>query len=225
MKLPRTILTLALLAAFIALSPSLWGQQGSNPGDIHVDREQARELYRHSAFAHGYIHGYEDGFHEGDLDLQSGHEARDLRRLKQFRDARRGYRKEFGKLANFRAAYADGFRFGYSDAFTGRDFRAVSAARRAARGLEPVPEPLPAHDGFDHGFREGYDSGKIHGEIAGRDNAQYESTPAQCTPGSAPPSGISQDFCEGYRRGYLMGYDDGYVAEGRTVESNVTARR
>jgi hypothetical protein len=220
-----TVRTSILTFTLLALAPFLAAQQGSKVSDAHVDGDQARELYRRSVFAHGYMHGYEDGFHEGDLDFQTGRDPRDLRHMKQFRDANRGYHNEFGKLSNFRTAYAEGFRAGYSDAISGRDFRAVGIVRRAADGLQPLPDPLPPHNGFDHGFREGYASGRIHGEVAGRDKARYESTPSQCAPDSRPPSGISQEFCDGYTRGYLVGYDDGYVAQGRAVESNVTARR
>ena len=120
----------AVLLLVLVNSPVLLGQQTTNSEDQHVSADRALSLYRRSVFAHGYIHGYEDGFREGDIDLQTGHDARDCKHIKEFLAADRGYRHVFGSREQFRAAYRKGFASGYTDGLARRDFRAVAAARR-----------------------------------------------------------------------------------------------
>ncbi len=222
MKVGTSILA-GLLFAVIAILP-IAAQPGQAPADGHVTQDQARELYRRSVFAHGYMHGYEDGFHLGDFDLQTGHNSRDLRQVKQFREAKSGYQRAFGNPEEFRTAYRLGFSMGYGDAMAGREFRAVRAVRRAAHGLIDPPHPGPGTSiSFDRGFGQGYESGKVHGEVAGRKQASYNSSPSACVASAHPPAGLSQDFCDGYARGYLLGYDDGYLSGGFTPELEITA--
>jgi len=224
MTMQRSMLAVELLMALFTCS-MLMAQRVALSADDHIVNDRARELYRRSVFAHGYMHGYEDGFHQGDFDLQTGHDPQDPKRLKQFRATDVGYRREFGNRDQFRAAYRKGFITGYADAMAGRDFRAVSTVRRAADGLADLAEQGDQQDGtFDHGFREGYESGQVHGEVAGRDRTSYDSSPAGCAPGLPPPAGQSQDFCDGYARGYLMGYEDGYLARRPGIEWDVTAK-
>lgn len=224
MKVGASILT-KLLFVVIAIFP-IAAQSGQNPADGHITGDRARELYRRSVFAHGYMHGYEDGFHLGDFDLQTGHNPRDLRQLKLFRDAKSGYQRAFGNEQEFRGAYRLGFSAGYGDAMAGREFRAVRTVRRAADGLIDPPDPGPSTSiTFDRGFGQGYESGKVHGEVAGRDQAAYNSTPSACVAGAHPSAGLSQDFCDGYGRGYLLGYDDGYLSRGLAPEPNITASK
>ena len=219
----KVVLTAELLITLLAAS--LLMAQAVFSADEHIVNDRARQLYRRSVFAHGYIHGYEDGFHQGDFDLQTGHNPQNVKRLKAFRAADAGHRREFGNRDQFRTAYRKGFTAGYADATAGRDFRAVSAVRRAADGLLDLPAEDDQHATFDRGFRDGYESGQVHGEVAGRDRASYDSSPIGCALGAPPPPGQSQDFCDGYARGYLMGFDDGYLARRPGIERDVTAKK
>jgi hypothetical protein len=219
MSNPSAVLLLVTLTV-----PVLVAQQVMRSVDQHIAEDRASSLYRHSVFAHGYIHGYEDGFRLGDIDLQTGHDARDFRRLKEFHAADSGYRRTFGNRDQFRAAYRKGFVAGYTDALADREFRAVAAARRASVGLPEIPDS-GGDSNFDRGFRQGYESGQVHGELAVRDRVRYNSVPSACAPASPAPAGQPQDFCEGYARGYSIGYDDGYVASGPTIDRNTTAKK
>jgi flagellar biosynthesis/type III secretory pathway protein FliH len=224
----RPVLNLCKAILVAGLLIELWGaplaaHQDANALDQHTNEDQARQLYRRSVFAHGYIHGYEDGFHEGNFDFQAGRDPRDLKRMKEFRTADAGYRRAFGSREQFRAAYRKGFATGYADALAGREFRAVAAARRAADGL-PEDAVASSDSTFDRGFRQGYEGGQVHGATALRDHGSYNSVPSTCGPDSAPVPGQPQDFCVGYTRGYLMGYDDGYIATDQNTERDMTAR-
>ena len=224
MEIRKTIRFTVLLIA-LGLAAGAMAQADANSFDQHVNEDRAGPLYRRSVFAHGYIHGYEDGFREGDIDFQTGHDPRDVKRLKEFRSADGGYRRTFGNRDQFRAAYRRGLATGYTDALAGREFRGVAAARRAADGLADRPD-VSSDNTFDHGFRQGYEAGQARGQSAIRDHVSYNSAPSACTPnpGSPPPPGQPQDFCDGYTRGYLMGYDDGYLGGDHMAERNMTAK-
>jgi hypothetical protein len=163
----------------------------------HFTSYPARDLYRRSAFVHGYIHGYEQGFHEADLDLHLARAPRPAKEFKAFRKADAGYERSFGSKPNFQQGYREGFREGYADAARGGSFRAVAETAAAAADLNAQPP-----DGtFDDGVTSGY--------AAGRAAGQQRTLPK--TLGDCNATARAADYCDGYSRGFRLGRADAAV--------------
>jgi hypothetical protein len=209
MILPVLSLVLLLLPAGIL----------AQTGDQHL-AGPAGELFLASPFAHGYIHGYEDGFHHGNIDYHEGLRARSLNEFPDYRVAKAGYLRHFGKLKPFRGGYKAGFRAGYADAIAGREFLGVAAVRVAAQKLPgDAIASIAGSGGFDRGFGDGYALGLTAGKHAGAADADFDATSHMCAPGSTDPS-YSVAYCEGFTRAYTLGYRNGYLspsAEGTRV--------
>ena len=61
-----------LLAAVFLLACVPGSFAEDNKPDYHTSDDQSRDLYIHSAFAHGVRHGYEEGYHAADMDIHTG---------------------------------------------------------------------------------------------------------------------------------------------------------
>ena len=104
--------------------------------DAQCARGAEKALLQQSIFAHGFMHGYEEGFRMADSDYQIGRRPRVIESTPQYKRADQAYRGNFGNRDEFRQGYREGLRSGYEDSIHDRKYRAVAAARFAARGLE-----------------------------------------------------------------------------------------
>jgi len=171
----------------------------------------SHDLLVKSAFAHGYMHGYEQGFHNGDVDLQMGRLYRDVKSQSEYKKIS-GFRSQYGDKDLFDEGYRVGFLVGYTDCFSGRNFRAVQLldadgdANRTARGKEP-----PRFDrDFDHAFREGYSIGQRQGLADGRNSDISRLDPATCQVQTGHDN-LHPEYCDAFRHGYRLGYSDGFA--------------
>jgi hypothetical protein len=115
--------------------------------DFHLDQDTARDLYLHSAFAHGLRHGYEEGFHAADLDIHTAAPRKALDKLSRVPKTI-GYRREFGDKKSFRRGYEYGYVAGYDDSFENRKFHYLAPS--------DVTNLEPATADFDIGVASGY---------------------------------------------------------------------
>jgi hypothetical protein len=203
MKLPQV-----LFAAFVVslLAPVAVAQRA----DRHVLSDDAQSLYRHSAYAHGYIHGYEEGFHCANLDWHMGRTRRDVgKELRVHKIDRRNiaYRPEYGDKKMFMKGYEQGYDEAYDDVFSGRSFRAVNEARAAAAGLTASHTPSRT---FDDGFVAGISAARESQAAELRDLAAGTQW---CIQNVHTASG---DYCDGYARGLIF-------AAGNPAEATQTA--
>jgi hypothetical protein len=161
--------------------------------------DPARDLYRGSAFAHGYIHGYESGFHLGDLDLQLGHSALVLLTPKT-RLSDTGYQPSFGDKKAFKHGFEQGQRTGYGDAYRGDSFRGVAEVRRAAQGMSAEAAQREEFDqAVSHGYEAGWQAG-LRRPLTSLDPREA----AKACQGSSFTGGL----CDAYARGFGLGYAD-----------------
>ncbi len=165
-------------------------------------------MARRSAFVHGYLHGYEEGFHQADFDLQMGRVARG----ESSRDATPfGYKRDFGSKQMFNGGFREGFRVGYADGVSGRNFRAVDTVM-AALGASEAPSTT-SNGTFDEGVHSGY----LAGQHQGLDDARRQ-VAAEATPVCPVNSGkLQQEFCSAYASGYQMGYADGFTNQAKST--------
>jgi hypothetical protein len=185
------------------------GQQGKD-ADFHLDAEQARALYRASAFLHGYLHGYAQGFHCADQDIHMGRPSRTLENLEDKGTAE--HRPRFGDRRLFLRGYQSGLHVGYADGIRGGEFRAIAQGRLLAQGMEAVERMHPARQKvFENGVARGYDQGLRQGLLEARNQAPYPGdlvrTAAQVTAALTEP----EDHKLGFALGYRLGYADGYM--------------
>jgi peptidoglycan/xylan/chitin deacetylase (PgdA/CDA1 family) len=139
--MPRSLVLVALL---LLLSTSF---AADKKRDFHLDQDAARDLYLHSAFAHGLRHGYEEGFHAADLDIHTAAPRKALDKLSRVPKTV-GYRREFGDKKSFRRGYEYGYVAGYQDSFENRKFHYLSAS-----DVTPLES---ANRDFDIGVASGY---------------------------------------------------------------------
>lgn len=166
--------------------------------DYHLAQDPAQRLFRLSPFAHGYIHGYESGFTLGDEDVQMGRGDQRIEHTGEFKDADRGYRREFGDRGSFRSGFREGLVIGYRDAISGGEFRAFGELRRLATGLENSLVGNAADHTYDGGFLAGY-------------TAARQGHPDDC---QNADTRTKARFCSGYLDGYDLGVSDsGAVAQ------------
>jgi hypothetical protein len=177
--------------------------------DRHLDSDATRGLCGTSVFAHGYLHGYERGFHDGDLDLQLGHTRQDAKKMRDFREAKHEYKKEFGDENMFVKGYENGFRVGYSDALDGLSFRAVDNLRAMAQDLPQVdPQAAPILDqAITHGYLDGVNSGLNDGR---KTDAEYRPDGSDCELALRFKEPPTKFYCSAYSLGYRLGYSDGF---------------
>jgi hypothetical protein len=166
-----------------------------NKPDYHVNGDAARELYKHSAFAHGLRHGYEEGYHAADLDIHTGSPRKDWAKMDRVPKTV-GFKNNFGNKKSFRRGYEYGYVAGYADSFENRKFHYPAA------DLSSSSETLSRD--FDLGVSSGYQTA-YHSNAAdlacdrqtaaycagfkmGADMALAErhSAPAQLATGTAP---------------------------------------
>lgn len=192
---PR-ILALSLLLMTTAVLCTAQGQAA----DHHVTGEPAQRLFRLSPFAHGYIHGYESGFGMGDEDVQMGRGGQHIEKTREFRSADRGYARAFGDRESFRAGYREGLTVGYHEALSGGVFRALTALRRLATGLENGLVNSGADAPYDGGFLSGY-------------RAARQDHPDDCAAPAKATNPARERFCSGFLDGYELGEaDSGAIA-------------
>jgi hypothetical protein len=176
----------------------------------HLRGKAVPSILPSSAFAHGYMHGYEDAFHMADVDLQMGNRtARLPEETREYKKGTAGYLPIFGRRDRYRSGYRTGFRLGYSDALSGREFRAFEAARVSAVGMDPVQTP---DVDFDEGFLDGYKAGVHQRASDPRPVDNFDFVLPHCT-GSTGKRARAQQYCDGYARGYRLGYSDGESRE------------
>jgi hypothetical protein len=188
--------------SFLLLFPLLTAAQERDP---HFLTPRIAPTAHKSTFIHGYLHGYEEGFHEADFDLHLGRPLRADERPKLA-----GYRHEFGAKKMYESGFREGYRVGYADAATGRNFRAIQNVvdAREADDSSDVRESLP----YDEAVRMGYVAGQKQGLNDAR--GQHEASPSP----SCPVSGNGkQEFCPAYARGFGIGYADGFANQTKMV--------
>lgn len=201
----------SLRIASVALMLSL-GFSMHAESDWHV---VSQNLFAKSVFAHGYMHGYEQGFHNGDLDLQMGRLFRDVKSQTEYKKPV-GYRAEFGDKKDFEDGYRTGFLVGYTDSFSGRNFRAVQLLN--LRAGQTAPEMQGSDRRFNEAFRSGYETGQRQGLADGRVSDVSRLDLTAC----GPANGHEQTFageCEAFRGGYQLGYSDGFANQRESGES------
>jgi hypothetical protein len=182
--------------------------------DLHLANDPARDLYRNSAFVHGYIHGYESGFARGDLDLHLGHDSRVG--LQKVHAGEIGYRSDFGDQHVFLRGFRQGLTAGYGDAFRGDAFRAVAQVRRMAGGM--VGEAATRKD-FDQGVSAGYEAGRQEGLKQPLTSVDPQGPAKSCLEAHRAPA-----YCDAFGRGFGLGYADGSVEQMATEVQTAQAR-
>jgi hypothetical protein len=190
MKLPQ-VLFAAIVVSFLA--PAAFAQRA----DRHVAFDDAQSLYRHSAYAHGYIHGYEEGFHCANLDWHMGRSRRDVTRelhVTKVDKRRVGYREDFGDKKLFMKGYEQGYTEAYGDVYDGKPFRAVTEARAAAAGLSGGSQP---DRNFDDGFVAGVSAARDGQPVAQQMSVANE----WCIQNVHTARG---NYCDGYARGVIF---------------------
>jgi len=204
---------IASVAFLLGLSLAAFGghaKQTSNV-ELHLADPHAARLYSQSVFMHGYIHGYEEGFHNADVDIQMAHGFRDVSTLDAYKKVA-GYRSSFGDKQIFEAGYRHGFRVGYTDCISGRNFRAIQLLRAAALGLSLTSLSPAARLSFDLGVQEGYIAGENEGLHDGRASLGSRNMVPGCTPlDQNHNQSRDANYCNGFRRAFLVGYSDGYT--------------
>ncbi len=192
-----TILFFALMSALLTAQ------------ERHLAGDPTRELCSVSAFAHGYLHGYERGFHDGDLDLQLAHSRQETKKMRDFREAKHEYKREFGDENMFVKGYEYGFRVGYSDALDGLSFRAVENLRAMAQDLPQVdPKSAPILDqAITQGYLDGVNSGLNDGR---KTDADYRPDGSDCELALRFKEPPAKFYCSAYSLGYRLGYSDGF---------------
>jgi hypothetical protein len=190
---------------------------GAQTDDWHLSPQGSRVFFLRSAFAHGYMHGYEEGFHRGDLDLQMTRPFQPVKRHAKYRKIC-GYRAEFGDRVSFESGYRKGYAVGYTDAFSGREFRAVQLVREGnaatSAGAVPVPDEL-LDRAFVAGYYNGQKSGLHDGRAATAVTVLNSIDCASALGKSVKPNG---DYCAAYQGGYRLGYSDGYTNQHAAAE-------
>ncbi len=189
----------------------LWSQ---NPQDWPMADPLGQVLCGKSAFVHGYMLGYGQGFHAADLDLQMVHDPTDPSKITTYHKVL-GYQHEFGDKGSFENGYHQGFRVGYADGISGRQFRAVSELRATGLGLrDDKSRPSKV---FDEGFSAGYNAGVQRGLRDGRAGIGFLQTSDECQEGFFKSRPRGEEYCSGYSRGYRLGYTDGYMNQAPQV--------
>ena len=149
-RLPQILLFPVLVLCALAPAQNLGKQPDAS--ERHTTSDPGSDLYRRSAFAHGFIHGYEQGFHLADLDYHVGRTDRKLAELRAYREAP-GFRSSFGEKKTFQRGYREGFQQGYDDSIHSRRFRVEIAGQIVADGLKDF---AGSSQEFDAGFTAGY---------------------------------------------------------------------
>ncbi len=179
--------------------------------DIHWSYDPASTLYKRSAFAHGYIHGYEMGFHTGNFDYQMSREARDPKKLRDFKRAKEFFSPQYGTRDQFVRGYQEGFGVGYSDSYTGKEFRAARESRALAWSLRETLPGEPHPDGnFDEAFSKGYKQGVTNGLQQARLDQSFSPETSGCDAKDEVKNDPTNPYCRAYALGYQWGYSDGY---------------
>jgi len=127
----RWVVRAGLVAFLVVLATALaYSQKTSNGDDAFVTDPALRAYLERSSYQHGSLHGYEDGYQSGDLDFHLQRPEPDLKKVKEYRSATRGYID--GDKDEYRAGYRDGYQLGYEDARAGRAFAALERLKAAA---------------------------------------------------------------------------------------------
>jgi len=192
------------IVALLTLTSALMTAQ-----DRHLASDPTHGLCGASAFAHGYLHGYERGFHDGDLDMQLAHARQDVKKMRDFREAKHEYKKEFGDQKVFVEGYEYGFRVGYTDALDGLAFRAVENLRALAQDLPQVDShATPILDqAITRGYLDGVNSGLKDGR---KTDADYRPDGSDCELSLRFKEPPAKFYCSAYSLGYRLGYSDGF---------------
>jgi hypothetical protein len=120
---------------------------------------------------------------------------------REYRQAPRAYRADFGSRESFDQGYQAGFRGGYSDAITGQEYSLNRRASTAAAGLgtDILPPNRRAH--FDQGVASGYASSQSGNAPKHGMTVEYLEQYCRKT-----ASGMyALEYCSGFSRGYLLG--------------------
>jgi len=204
---PIVFFRATLLIAFLLVSGLVIAQTQND--DWHLTNVNMKAFFTRSAFAHGYMHGYEEGFHHGDLDLQMARPFQQVKSQAKYKKVC-GYRSEFGDRSSFEEGYRKGYPVGYTDAFAGRNFRAIQLVKLARIPTLIAASAAPDNK-FDRAFIAGYENGQQLGLHDGRAAAAVAALDSiDCTNALGSISKIL-DYCEAYRGGYRLGYSDGYT--------------
>lgn len=194
---------IAVLFSLIMMAAAAYSQSA----DRHLSSGESQALFRKSTYAHGYMHGYEDGFHNADIDIHMGRTERQVSQIDDFKSCT-GYEKAFGDKRFYRDGYQQGFREGYADGISGRDFRAIAGARKAAAGLTLADDGIAERD-FDEAFSRGYDSGRKSNVATVGSHAETDFALNMCQ-SKAPHSKVSnpREYCDAFSRGFSLGFFD-----------------
>lgn len=200
----------ALIAAFVAI---LFCSNTALAQENHLAESQTGVLTSRSAFAHGYRHGYEEGYRQGNMDINMSRPAKT--KYSQFKGLPLGYSSDFGPRRSFELGFQEGLKPGYSDGYTGRKFRAITALRAIAAGLDHKASAADARNfHFDNGVIAGYMEGFSHALAGNSSAADLDFRAVECTQGHGAgqqEAGVRESYCSGYRRGYALGHADGVV--------------
>ena len=214
--MPKAIAPIRVLALLSAVFlPCVLANAQSD--DWHLSQDGARIFFTRSSFAHGYMHGYEEGFHRGDMDLQM---ARPFQQVKDQTKYKKicGYQYAFGDRNTFEDGYRKGYTVGYTDAFSGRNFRAVHLLQEAKSAESPDQAALPDRP-FDRAFIAGYEGGQKNGLEDGRAATALAALDSiDCSSISGKTAAQKREYCGAYQNGYRLGYSDGYTNQHESAE-------
>jgi hypothetical protein len=213
------LVSLVFCAVFANAQSAVFAQSAANSQflDWHLSPQGSRVIFMRSAFAHGYMHGYEEGFHRGDLDLQMTRSFQPFRNQPNYKKIC-GYRTEFGDRSTFEEGYRKGYTVGYTDSFSGRQFRALQLVHEGNAATSAGARAIP-DNALDRAFIAGYDSGQKSGLQDGRSaTAVAVLNSIDCTIALGKSLKTTGDYCAAYKGGYRLGYSDGYTNQHGAAE-------
>ncbi len=195
-----TVLIASLLSICLAAS--------AQP-DEHMTADPAGDLFRQSAWAHGYLHGYVLGFHYGDIDVQLSHPPTEIKQIHQFKNCGGNFKKEFGDRKSYLQGCQAGFRVGYEEAYQGQEFQALRNLRDLSRD---IPRVSPKeYEVIDLAIQKGYLEGSKAGLDDARTSVDYRPDGADCELSLRFKPAPTPYYCSVYALGYRLGYSDGFL--------------
>jgi len=166
----------------------------------------SRGVYSRQFDRLAYDNGYREGLARGREDARSGR-ARSYERDGEYRDADRGYRREYGDRNDYRRTFRQGFQAGYIEAFD--QFAATFPGTGPyPRGARPRVYQSPA---AQIGYRDGFDAGRKDARNRDRFNPERSSRYRSADHEYDRRYGPKDDYKREYRAAFARGYQDGFT--------------
>jgi hypothetical protein len=173
---------------------------------------QSRGGYPQSFDRRAYDNGYREGLARGRDDARRGREfsyARD----DEYRDADKGYRRQYGNRDAYRRMFRQGFQAGYTESFN-RFARAFPRTTPFPRGTRPplgTRSPVYVSPAAQVGYRDGFEAGRNDARNRGRFAPERSSRYRSADRDYDRRYGSKDDYKREYRVAFQRGYEDGFT--------------